>query len=392
MNIFIIYKEDYPWDVRVEKIAKTLHKQGNAVSIISSNRSQNCTEEKIDDLNIKRLPNTSSWPKIIQQLVNLPLWFNPFWIYTILKSMKGLPDRVIIIRDLPLMLTGIICGRILKAKVIFDMAECYPEMYASGTNKTLATKIAKNKTLALIYEKFCVKYSDLIWVMIEESRDRLIKMGVNPNKISIVSNTPPPEKHKNLPRNHTGESLHILYVGFVTEIRGLDLLVNAVHEFKKKHPNAEIQADIVGVGSATEHIQDLIHQHKLHEYVRVHGWLEYEEITKLFEIANVGALTYQVCPHWNHTIPNKIFDYMIEGLPVLATEVVPISRILIDTQSGLVGKDRYPEDIANKLSMLMDSELRNKLGSNGQKAIRDQYNWSIEEQRIKDDIDRLMLS
>jgi glycosyltransferase involved in cell wall biosynthesis len=123
--------------------------------------------------------------------------------------------------------------------------------------------------------------------------------------------------------------------------------------------------------------------------VNIHGWLEKDEVERLMSQANVGALTYRVCRHWNNTIPNKIFDYMRAGLPVIATEVIPIKRILQDTGAGLICRDQDVDDIALKLLELRDPHKREILGNNGVKAVLDKYNWKSDCSRMIQALERM---
>src|SRR5690606_21922997 len=132
MRCNIVYKEDYPWDVRVEKLAKALSENGYDVTITCQNKKQNKQNEVIDNIFVSRLPRTHFLPPFMQRLVNFPVWFNPIWIYSIYKNSRNLKGGIIIVRDLPLVYSGVIVAKLVKAKLIFDMAECYPEMYASS--------------------------------------------------------------------------------------------------------------------------------------------------------------------------------------------------------------------------------------------------------------------
>ena len=153
MEVMIVYKEDYPWDVRVEKLALTLKRAGHDVTIIARNRLQLAPVDECDGIAIRRLPITSRLPKFIQAAVNLPFWFNPFWLRLLFKSsshMKGAPSTIIV-RDLPLVKAGMIVARFRKAKMVLDMAECYPEMYKSAatfSNRSLTTRLLKSPWLA----------------------------------------------------------------------------------------------------------------------------------------------------------------------------------------------------------------------------------------------------
>lgn len=386
MRCNIVYKEDYPWDVRVEKLAKALSENGYGVTITCQNKNQNEEHEVIDNILVSRLPRTHLLPLFMQKLVNFPVWFNPVWIYSIYKNSRNLEGGIIVVRDLPLVYSGIIVAKLVKAKLIFDMAECYPEMYASSqqfSKSSFLERLLKNPKLAARYEKSSLKNVDQTLVMIEESKTRAAKIGAPVDSVTIVSNTPSLNKFQGILHQHSGTSLKIVYVGFLTKLRGLDILIRAVSEFiKNGHSSDDIQVDIVGTGSEKNNLIELCEQLNVTSSVKIHGWLDQSHVDKLMQESNVGALTYRVCGHWNNTIPNKIFDYMLAGIPVLATPVIPIERIINETGCGIVCKDQDPVDIALKLAQLRDSNVREGLGKNGYQAILEKYNWQNDMERL----------
>lgn len=384
MRVLIVYKEDYPWDVRVEKLAKSLVSRGHEVLIFCRNLDQKPVFEYQDNICIRRLPRTTKYPSFIRKLVNFPLWLNPLWAIGILKAMNNLQNNVIIVRDLPLVAPCLLCGWLHKVKVVFDMAECYPEMYESArkfSNLSKMEKLIKSPFYALIYEKISVVLVDHIFVMIEESRDRLLRKGIPDNKVTIVSNTPSLRKRCAGNFNHTGGDLRIIYVGFLTALRGLDLLVHSVKNFLDKNDTNSITVDIIGKGPEYFNLKRLVNILDIQENVKIHGWLAQNDVDHLLRKANVGALTYRVCGHWNHTIPNKIFDYMLNGLPVIVTKVKPVARIVTNYQCGIVCPQN-PQGIASGLNELIDPSLRNLYGHNGREAIFQSFNWVHEEKKL----------
>jgi len=386
LKVFIIYKEDYPWDVRVEKIALSLVKSNADVTVICRNLNQRESETEQDGFKIRRLPKTTYLPKFLQFLINLPLWFNPIWFYQIYRNTKGTSGSLIIVRDLPLVKSALVIGKMLNIPVIYDMAEVYPEMYASSlqfSKRKIAEKILKNPTFASRYENSVLPKVSQTLVMIEESRERLINKGISDSKITIVSNTPPIGKFSGQIKSHSGRVLYLVYVGFLTKIRGLDLLIEAAAQFLAQSDDRDsLFIDIVGKGLVFNELQEMIQSYGLEKNIRLHGWLEQNEVDKLFRRANVGFLTYRICGHWNHTIPNKIFDYMLSGLPVLATPVTPIKRIVEETNCGLISSDATPGSIAASLRTLQDPVLRENYGRNGNRAVKELYNWSKDESRL----------
>lgn len=392
MNVCFVYKEDYPWDVRVEKIINTLLDKGHKVDLVCQNRNQLIAQEDAGRFTIHRLPRTAFLPKTLQAMINLALWFNPFWLYVIYKTAKKSNSELIIIRDLPLMLSGIIVARLIKAKIIFDMAECYPEMYlsiAQHSKTSLPDKIIKNEKITRAYERYAVKHSNHIFVMIEESRDRLLAMGVPIERITIVSNTPIIQ-NTTVTTIHEGDELRIIYVGFVTKLRGIDLLISAIHQFvNSPEGGTNIRFDVIGKGEAKVYLEQMVARLNLNKHVTIHGWLEHDDAKRIMGAANIGALTYRFCSHWNNTIPNKIFDYMLKGLPVIATNIIPIVRILNSENCGLTTDDQDINSIYVQLLKLKDPKVRQLLGSNGNKAVLEKYNWSIDSQNLENALEHL---
>lgn len=386
MNIVLLYKEDYPWDVRVEKLTLALREQGHSVTIVSRNLEQRPIRETDGNLKLLRLPRFRQFPLFLRKLLNLPLWFNPIWIYRIFQAIRYERADLIIVRDLPLVKSALILKNILGTKVVLDMAEVYPEMYASSaqfSDKSFAQRLLKNPKVAQRYEASVLPVVDHTLVMIEESRERLLRKGIPEDRVTIVSNTPPIDKFRGLVHQHTGTNLHLVYVGFLTELRGLDLLIKAVAEYiERGNPSDSIRVDIVGKGASKPKLQSLVAELGVGSSVTIHGWLSQEKVTQLMTAANVGALTYRVCGHWNHTIPNKIFDYMLAGLPVLATEVIPIQRIVTQEDCGLVCRDLDTADIAGKLEQLRNPELRIALGRNGNEAVKRTWNWEKDKAQL----------
>ena len=339
MNILIVYKEDYPWDVRVEKIAITLAGAGHDVTILANNCEQKPSFERIGSYRVRRLYTLSRirgpLGKVIGKALRLlfaPVFFNPIWLLHILSSIIRHKSDVVIVRDLPLVVSGIFTAKMLRRRVVFDMAECYPEMYSSiqtFNRPSLLNRIVKHPAIAAGIERFCVRRVDLTLVMIEESHTRLVRRYGETIPLEIVSNTPVLSgKPVRLHSTHT--ILKLLYVGFITRIRGLDNAILGIERYISRNSGSKpkIEFHVVGIGGALDEYRQLVNDRGLNEFVHFYGYSDQEFVDDLYAMCDFGVLTYHVCGHWNHTIPNKLFDYMYAGMPVLATNIVPIKRIL----------------------------------------------------------------
>jgi glycosyltransferase involved in cell wall biosynthesis len=392
IRCLFIYKEEYPWDVRVEKLITTLAGAGYNVSLLCRNLDGKPSYEVSDLFDIKRLPAFRTLPLWARKATSIALWFNPIWLLSIFKIAMELRPQLIIVRDLPLMMAGILAARLFGAKIIFDMAECYPEMYQSSQDiggRKFGIDWLKSPLLAKLNERVAVRMSDQVFVMVEESRARLAREYNCVKNVAIISNTPVLADNKITARTHDGEELRLIYVGFVTPLRGLDNLIRGVAAYCRQNATADIQLDIVGQGESSDELSKLVSALGLASVIRLHGWLDHDRVAELMGAANVGALTYRICGHWNHTIPNKIFDYMLWGLPVLATGVVPIVRVLEGANCGVICEDGNSDDVGRQLELLADPLYRQTLGDNGRHAVETRYNWSIEAARMLDAVNKL---
>ena len=94
--------------------------------------------------------------------------------------------------------------------------------------------------------------------------------------------------------------------------------------------------------------------------------------------ADVGVVTTQPIGLNNrYSLPNKLFQYMAAGLPVLATDFPQIREVVVGSGAGLVADTRSPERIADALSSLLaDRDAAREMGERGRAAVEARYNWS----------------
>lgn len=399
MNVLIVWDADYPWDIRVSKVASSLVTAGHSVTIACRNVSRLATFDSYEGSLVRRLPVFPRWSVKLNRALSFPAFFSPLWLKHIYESATESKADVIVVRDLPLALSALTVARRLRLPCVLDMAECYPEMLRCTwkfEGLRLRNVVLRNPYLADIVERVALRGVDEVWVMIEESRERLIRMGVPPNKIRIVSNTPDPERFGNSSSSdlslRTGgrtdiRPLRLVYVGLLNPSRGLDTAIRAVAKLIADGGACEFL--IAGDGKARSDLQELARRLGVDECVKFLGWLDNSRVPELVGEADAGIVPHHRCTHWETTIPNKLFDYMAAGVPVVVSDVRPMRRIVAQLGCGVVYKDYDVEELASVLGQLSDVDVRLRMGERGRCAVQETYNWKREQRTILESLQLL---
>ncbi|MDC0661946.1 glycosyltransferase family 4 protein [Marinobacter sp. SS21] len=384
MRIALVWDADYPWDVRVEKVASSLIKEGHDVHLICRNTDQRIRYEEIAGIKVNRLPVVVRRLRWLNSILTFPAFFNPIWLYFIWRIASQNKVEHIIVRDLPLCPAGIWVAKWLKVPCSMDMAECYPEMLRciwKFEKFRFQNILVRNPYLADLVEMYCLKRLSKIFAMIEESRDRLIRKGVPAERVSIVSNTPSlaladSYKKARVPQ----EVFQIVYLGILNPSRGLDTVIEGMSVLQKQGVGCKLV--VAGTGKAEADLRSLVQRHGVSESVEFLGWVTRDKVKDLFASASIGVVPHHVCGHWNSTIPNKLFDYMAAGVPVVSTNVGPMERIITHNDCGRIYTDNDPESFARTIVELGDRNLRERLGENGRQAVLKTFNWENDELKL----------
>ena len=112
------------------------------------------------------------------------------------------------------------------------------------------------------------------------------------------------------------------------------------------------------------------------------GWVSERRKYGILTAGDIGLILHRVCDLTQHTVPNKLFDYMSVGLPVVSTRLRPVTRILEGEQCG-IAVDETPEAVAEGIKALIWMWKRAKaFAENGYSAVRAHYRWDSEVEKI----------
>jgi len=168
----------------------------------------------------------------------------------------------------------------------------------------------------------------------------------------------------------------IIYQGAINQSRGIDQMILAMNYIA----NAELW--IVGDGPLLEEYKNLAKMNNLEEKVIFHGRVSPEELRELTLKANLGlSLEQDNGLSYRYALPNKIFDYIHAGIPILGSCDLPEMKNIITTfKIGDIIKNHDPVQIAEKIIELLGVGKANF--QENLKAAANILNWENQEQAL----------
>lgn len=387
----MLLQSEFPPDIRLEKEIRSLSQNGFRVILLCNqfNKENNKSFLNCEIHRIKALSNS----KKVNKILNFPIFFNPrFIIKGILLCKKYSPD-FIHAHDLPMAPLGILLGKFLNKKVIYDMHENYPQALRFFEKKGIINFLFKNYRLALLLDRICIKRVDRIIVVVQENKERLIALSVDPQIIYLVSNTIDIDSYSNFLPNQEIKKIYeannvILYTGSVSPDRGLDTPIKAMKFITQKVSNVKLL--IVGEGPNIGALKNLAKKNGVNHVIEFISWPGHEQLVTYWDLADICIVPQPSNDFIDTTIPHKLFEYMFFEKPVLVSDAKPLKRIVEETNCGLVFTSKDPLDFAEKVIELLNSN--NIFGINGKKSVTDKYNWNKDAEKLIDLYNGLSIS
>ncbi|NNE35557.1 MAG: glycosyltransferase [Rhodothermales bacterium] len=162
----------------------------------------------------------------------------------------------------------------------------------------------------------------------------------------------------------------VLYVGNIQYSRPLHLLVEAAQYLED-----DCVVVIVGpvVGTAAASLQKIVSERGMEKKVIILPPVPQSDVVALASGADLGIVPLEpVCLNHVYALPNKLFQYLMAGLPVAASPMTEISRLLEQYDVGAVFPQNEPKAIADTvMQLLADTQSHRRLRDNALRAAKE---------------------
>jgi glycosyltransferase involved in cell wall biosynthesis len=230
-----------------------------------------------------------------------------------------------------------------------------------------------------------LRYFDSLIAVSEAIADETRQIGIAPQKIFTIPNgiDPLPFGSVSLEKQSSiGSEIRVGTVGRLIERKGIDYFLKAAGLIQIEFPLAHFV--IVGDGPYRGTLERLARD------LGIEGNLSFDG-TRTDMPCVYNSFDIFVLPSLEEGLPVTILEALASQCPVVATAVGAIPEVIVTGQTGILIRPGEIEELAGAIrSLLLDSELRRRLGKNGQTLIHERYSSRIMSERYLKIYDGLM--
>lgn len=387
-------------DTRVLREAKSLIELGLRVRVIAVLSTGQRERENIEGIEVTRLQLTpfhlrlmKRWPsnsfidRIRRGLVKKI--FMPFHRYLMfyefekrsVSLLKGKRSEIYHSHDLNTLRTASKLSSLHGSKLVYDSHELYLDRNRSKKAGLLKRGVIKR------FEKGLVRKCNVV-ITVNESIAEILERRYGIEGVSVVMNTPPMQFFSSTTGDYDlrkilnirDEQKIAIYVGSIQYNRGIENLLRSLQYLEEFH------LVLMGYGDERllQDLDEIAEELNLTERYSKFGPVHPELVPQYTSSADIGVapilnscLSYYLCS------PNKVFEYMHAGIPVVASDFPELKKVVLGEGIGDVFDPEDPEDIARSLmGIIGNDESANKFKINSINSSR-KYNWGIQSKNLQ---------
>jgi glycosyltransferase involved in cell wall biosynthesis len=371
-QVIVTVISDLETDARVHKVCQTLFAQGYRVLLIGTCNRQSAPLK----------PRDYQTDRIRMRFRRSFLFYAEFNFRLFLKLSRTHGD-IYLGNDLDTMPATTVAARLKKKPLVYDSHEYFLGM-AGMERKPLRRSVWKfieRRIFSGLHYMYTV--SDSIRTLYRKNYHRNLWLVRNlPYKNPGSPATEPEDLERialidqKIPAH---KKLLILQGAGINESRGAEELVYSMSFLDP----GEFHLLIIGGGDVFGKLEKLMHENRLEGKITLIPKVPFPVLSHFTRKAQLGiSIDKPSVPNHRYSLPNKLFEYLHAGVPVLASRLVEQEKIINHYEVGDFIDDHQPEHIAKKIKEIFaDPEKLNRWKQNTSR-VREELNWENESKII----------
>jgi len=360
-RILVLVSNDLVHDQRVAKVCDSLIAMGFDIHLIGRLLPE--SKEINRNYQITRFKLPFQYGALFYASLNIRLFF-------FLLKAKG---DIILANDLDTLFPAFLISKIRGKNLVYDSHEYFTE--AEGLLHNHFAKWVWTLIEKMIFPKLKKVYT------VNESIASIYLKKYHVN-VEVVRNIPPASaKPEPIDRSTFGvpqnAKVIVLQGAFIDFDRGAMFTAKALEHL----PNVYFL--LIGAGPEWDQVNELKKTCTWAERLILFPKMEYSLLRKYTASCDLGiSLDLDRCLNYRYSLPNKLFDYLHAGIPVLASNLPEIERIMKQYPCGVLVNSLEPEQLAAKIKFALETEHR-ELWKNQIERVRQDFTWQRESETLK---------
>lgn len=359
VRILTIVSNDVLHDTRVLKEARALQAAGHEVVAIGWDRSG-------------RLPAYEEWRGVpihriqtrgLLRLLAKDVFRNPLWWSRAYRLARKLAFDVVHCHDLDTLSTGVRLKRATGKPLVYDSHEVFPYMIEEDLPKVVVNAAFRMERRLAPQADHTIAVNDAVKSYLDEVSGRPAVVVRNCSELLVDAYQPPP-----------ASPFTMVYVGTLHSSRFLVPAVEVVSEI------SNVRLVLAGSKQLASVLQSLCAQHPNTQFL---GLVPNDRVLPMTLEAHAVLCMFDPSHRINQVgLPNKVFEAMATGRPVIVTAGLSMAKLVEQEECGLA-VPYTKAGLRNALERLRDDPaLAERLGRNGLAAAQREYNWAAEQRKL----------
>jgi glycosyltransferase involved in cell wall biosynthesis len=362
----MLVRNPFTHDSRVEKEARTLVAAGYRVTVVADAAPGLPARERLEGVDVRRVERRLAGIPILRFLVHQA---------RLARALRSLRPDILHAHDSNALVPVAWAARSLGAPFVYDAHDLW---LGRPRRERSRLYFALNQVLYGLVERLLIPLAGAT-LTVSEPIARHLRRRYRLVSVHLVPNYPEagrPGERRDLRSLVGGGSIGshggvVLYLGGLMAGRGLEQLVDAVGMARS------VELVLLGDGPLAPDLLRRAAAAGAADRVHLLAPVPPEEVTAYAASADIGVSP--IVPtslNYRYSLPNKLFQYMAAGIPVVASDLPQVRDVVEGTGCGVVVDTTRPEAIAAAIDRLVDDpDGARAMGRRGREAVEARYNW-----------------
>lgn len=372
-SVCVLRQSYFPEEAHVRKNVDALMDTGYAVDVVCLRQRGEAARGRYRDGTVHRLPLTHRRSGTLRYVFEYAAFCLMAALLLTARSLRRRYDIIEVYNIPDALVLAALPAKLLGSRIVFYMFELMPEQAAD--ERGLPADHALVRRLRWL-ERVAVRAADRVVTVSPYDRDIVERRDAPRSTPAVIPNVPEDRlfnARRSVQAVQRNGAFRILTHGSILRRYGIQALVRALPLMLERIPRVEVT--VLGEGEYRRDLEGLARELGVSDCVCFPGWIAHEDVPAQIARADIGVVPAAV--PW--LLPNKLFEYVAMGKPVVAAASPSLSGVFPGDCIAYFWPDDE-RDLARRVIELYEDRSRaQRLASNALRTF-EAYRW----ERVRD--------